>query len=59
MGYRTRYLVQVVLEQAAFAASPAWVPAVLISLCSSFGSSANGVVAVAYDDGIRPRSAWC
>jgi len=32
MGYRTRYLVRVVLEQAALSALAGWVPAVLISI---------------------------
>jgi len=32
MGYRTRYLVQVVLEQATLSALAGWVPAVLISI---------------------------
>ena len=32
MGYRTRYLVQVVLEQATLSALAGWVPAVLVSI---------------------------
>jgi len=32
MGYRTRYLVQVVLEQATLSAFAGWVPAVLVSI---------------------------
>jgi putative ABC transport system permease protein len=32
MGYRTRYLIQVVLEQAALSALAGWVPAVLVSI---------------------------
>src|SRR6516165_9286960 len=32
MGYRTRYLIQVVVEQAALSALAGWVPAVLISI---------------------------
>jgi putative ABC transport system permease protein len=32
MGYRTRYLVQVVIEQAALSALAGWVPAVLVSI---------------------------
>ncbi len=32
MGYRTRYLVRVVLEQAALSALAGWVPAVLVSI---------------------------
>ena len=32
MGYRTRYLIQVVLEQAALSAFAGWVPAVLVSI---------------------------
>jgi putative ABC transport system permease protein len=32
MGYRTRYLIQVVLEQAALSALLGWVPAVLVSI---------------------------
>jgi putative ABC transport system permease protein len=32
MGYSTRYLVQVVLEQAALSALAGWVPAVLVSI---------------------------
>jgi putative ABC transport system permease protein len=32
MGYRTRYLIQVVVEQAALSALAGWVPAVLVSI---------------------------
>jgi putative ABC transport system permease protein len=32
MGYRTRYLIQVVIEQAALSALAGWVPAVLVSI---------------------------
>jgi putative ABC transport system permease protein len=35
MGYRTRYLIQVVLEQAALSALAGWVPPVLISILLS------------------------